>query len=131
MIPIILNENDLDLAVDEIVDKEFFKKSETEIETYETIAGLKYRKDYDSDQPRVIISDDLKEKRINDSRVQAMFERSRLFNISVFFINQDYYELPKRTIRANGNVFLLFKLINFRVVQSLYQDKESIDITLN
>ena len=36
---------------------------------------------------------------MNDPRVQAMFKRSRHNNLSIFKISQDYYELPKRTIR--------------------------------
>ena len=46
-------------------------------------------------------------------------------------INQDYYELPKRTIRANGNIYHIFKPNNFRDVEKLYQDKASVDMTLD
>ena len=68
---------------------------------------------------------------MNDPRVQAMFKRSRQNNISIFIISQDYYELPKRTIRANGNIYHIFKPNNFRDVQNLYQDKASMDMTLD
>ena len=68
---------------------------------------------------------------MNDPRVQAMFKRSRHNNLSFFIISQDYYELPERTIRANGNVYHIFKLNNFRVFQNLYQDEASMDMTLN
>ena len=68
---------------------------------------------------------------MKDSRVQAMFKKSRPANISVFMITQDYYELPKRTIRTNGNIFHIFKPNNFRDVQNLYQDKASMDMTLD
>ena len=60
---------------------------------------------------------------MNDSRVQAMLERSRRKNLSIFQISQDYFELPKRTIRANGSIYHIFKPNNFRDVQKLYQDK--------
>ena len=60
-----------------------------------------------------------------------MFKRSRHINLSIFIISQDYYELPKRTIRANGNIYHIFKPNNFRDVQNLYQDKASMDMTLN
>ena len=68
---------------------------------------------------------------MNDPRVQAMIERSRHNNFSIFIISQDYYELPKRTIRANGNIYHIFKPNNFRDVLNLYQDKSSTDMTLN
>ena len=47
---------------------------------------------------------------MNGPRVQAMFKRSRHNNLSVFIISQDYYELPKRTVRANGNVYHILNL---------------------
>ena len=60
-----------------------------------------------------------------------MFERSRHKNLSIFIINQEYYKFPKRTMRANGNVYRVFKSNNFRNVQILYQDESSMDMTLN
>ena len=68
---------------------------------------------------------------MNDSRVQPMFERSRHNNLSISIISQDYYELPKRTIRVNGNIYHIFKPNNFRYVQNLYQDKTFIYMTLS
>ena len=52
-------------------------------------------------------------------------------NLSIFIISQDYYELPKRTIRANGNIYHILKPNNFRDKQNLYQDKASMDMNLN
>ena len=90
---------------------------------------LKIRQDYADGG--IIILDDLNEKEMNDPRVQAMFKRSRHNNLSIFIFSQDYYKLPKRTIRANGNIYHLFKPNNFRDVLNNYQDKSSMDMTLN
>ena len=68
---------------------------------------------------------------MNDPRVQAMFKRSGHNNLSIVIISQDYYELPKKTIRANGNINRIFKPNNFRDVLDLYQVKSSMDMTLN
>ena len=68
---------------------------------------------------------------MNNPRVQAMFKISRHNNLSIFIISQDYYELPKRTIRANGNMYHIFKPNSFRDVQTLYQDKAFMDMSLN
>ena len=78
-----------------------------------------------------IILDDLNKKEMNNPRVQALFKRSRHKKLSIIIISQGYYELPKRTIRANGNIFHIFKPNNFRDVQNLYQDKASMDMTLD
>ena len=66
---------------------------------------------------------------MNDPRVQAMFKRSR-HNV-FFIISQDYYELPERTIRANGNIYQIFKPNNFLDVRDICQDKTSMDMTLD
>ena len=60
-----------------------------------------------------------------------MFKRGRHNILSSFIITQDYYELPKRTIRVNGNIYQSFKPNNFRDVQNLYQDKAPMDMTPN
>ena len=68
---------------------------------------------------------------MDDTRVQAMFKRSRHNNLSIFIISQDYYELSKKTIGCNGNIYHIFKPNNFRDVINLYQDKASMNMNLN
>ena len=115
--------------IEEIVNNKDFEKSDTEIETLETIEELKLPQEYE--YGGIIILDDLKEREMNDPRVQAMFKRSRNNTLSIFTISQDYYEIPKRTIRANGNIYHIMKPNNFRGVLNLYQDKNSMEMTLN
>ena len=129
IIPNILYEEDIDTVIGEIVNDQDFEKSNTEIETYENIEELKFPQEYEKNS--IIILDDLNEKEINNEKVQAMFKRGRHNNLSIFIISQDYYELPKKTIRANGNIFHIFKPNNFLDVRNNYQDKVSMDMILN
>ena len=129
IIPNILNEEDLDIVIDEIINHKDFQKSNIEIETFDNIDDLKDPQEYEDNS--IIILDDLNQKEMDDSRVQAMFKRSRHNNLSIFIISQDYYELSKKTIRCNGNIFHIFKTNNFLDVRNLYQDKASMDMTLN
>ena len=129
IIPNILKQEDLDLVIEEIVKNKDFQKSDTEIETFDNIEELKFPQDYKNNS--IIILDDLNQKEMEDPRVQAMFKRSRHNNLSILIISQDYYELSKKTIRCNGNIFHIFKPNNFRDVLNLYQDKSSMDMTLN
>ena len=129
IIPNILNEEDIDILIDELVNNKDFQKSDIEIETFNKIEGLKFPQEYENNS--IIILDDLNQKEMDDPRVQAMFKRSRHNNLSIFIISQDYYELSKKTIRCNGNIFHIFKPNNFRDVINLYQDKSSVDMTLN
>ena len=129
IIPNILNEEDIDIVIEEITNNKDFEKSNTEIETFNNIEDLKFPQDYENNS--IIILDDLNQKEMDDPRVQAMFKRSRHNNLSIFIISQDYYELSKKTIRCNGNIYHIFKPNNFRDVINLYQDKASMDMTLN
>ena len=129
IIPNILNDDDIDIVIDEIVNNKDFQKSKTAIETYESIEQLKFPQE--DDDGGIIILDDLNEKEMNNPRVQAMFKRSSHNSLSTFIISQDYYELLKRTIHANGNIYHIFKRNNFLDVRNIYQDKASMDMTLN
>ena len=129
IIPKILNENDIDIVFEEIVKNKDLEKSDTEIETFDNIENLKFPQEYENNS--IIILDDLNQKEMDDPRVQAMFKRSRRNFLSIFIISQDYYELSKKTIRCNGNIFHIFKPNTFRDVLNLYQDKSSTDMTLN
>ena len=129
IIPNILNEEDIDVVIDEIVNSKDFEKSDTEIETYESIEELKFPQEYENIS--IIILDDLNQKEMDDPRVQAMFKRSRHSSLSIFVISQDYYELGKKTIRCNGNIYHIFKPNNFRDVLNIDQDKSSMDMILN
>ena len=112
IIPKFLIEKDIDVVIDEIDNKEDFEKSNAEIETFESIEELKFPQEYDDGGNCIL--DDLNEKETNNPRVQAMLKRSRHNNLSMFIISQDYYELPKRTIRTYGNIYHIFKPNNFR-----------------
>ena len=129
IIPNFLNGEDIDIVIEEIVKSKDFQKSDTEIEAFDNIEELKFPQDYENNS--IIILDDLNEKEMHDSRVQAMFKRSRHKLLSIFILRQDYFELSKKTIRCNGNVFHIFKPNNFRDVLNLYQDKSSMDMNLN
>ena len=99
------------------------------MEKYESIEKLKDPQEYEGGG--ISFLHDLNEKERNDPRVQATFKSSRHNILSTFIISQDYYKLPKRNIRANGNIYDIFKSNIFRNVQNLCQDKNSMDMTLN
>ena len=115
--------------IEEVINHEDFEESNTEIETYDSIEEIKFPQEYENNS--VSILDDLNEKEIKNEKIQAMFKRGRHNNLSIFIISQDYYELPKKTVRANGDIYHIFKPNNFLDVRNIYQDKTSMDITLD
>ena len=92
-----MNEKDIDVVYGETYIDKYFQKSDTEIETYESIENLKYPQE--KENVGNITLDDLNERELNNPRVQAMFKRSRYNNLSNFIISQDYYELPKGRLK--------------------------------
>ena len=56
-----MNEEDIDIVIEEIVNNKDFQKSDTEIETYESIEELKFHQEYEDGG--IIILDDLNEKK--------------------------------------------------------------------
>ena len=61
IIPKILNEEDLDKAIEEVINNKDFQKSDTEIETYESIEDLKFPQEYENNS--IIILDDINKKK--------------------------------------------------------------------
>ena len=84
----ILIEQDCDMVIEEIVNNEVFKKSDTVIEWYESIEVLKFLQE--DDDGGISILDDINEKKTNAPRVQAMLKRSRHNNLSISIISQGY-----------------------------------------
>ena len=87
---------------------------------------MKYLQEDDSFFPTAISLHDLNEKERNDTKFQARFKRSRHNNIPIFKIGQDYYELPKRTVRANANIQFQ---TNCRDIENLNQVKARMVMT--
>ena len=114
-----LNEEVIDVVIDEIVDNKDFQKSDTEIEAFDNLEELNYAQEYKN--KRNIKRDNLNEKEIKNDKIQAMFKRGHHNNFPIFIISQDYYELPKGTIRANENIYQIFKPNIFLDVRNVYQ----------
>ena len=129
IIPKILNGENIDEVIVEIVKNKHFEKSDTELETYEKLEEMKFPQIYEDGG--ISIPGDLNEKEMINPRVQAMFKRLRYNKLFFFIISQDYYEIPKETIRANGNIYHIFKPNNFPDVRNFYQDKTSMGMTLD
>ena len=75
IIPNILNEEVIDIFIEELVNNKDIEKSETEIETYESVEDLKIPEEYENNSNSIL--DDLNQKEMDDPRVQAICKRSR------------------------------------------------------
>ena len=88
--------------------------------------------EYNVDKDRKIlivfdmISDIIKNKKPN-SIVTELFIRGRKINISLVFISQSYFEVPK-DVRLNTTYFFISKILNRRELQQIAINHSS-DIT--
>ena len=63
----------------------------------------------------------------NRSQIDEFFTRGRHEDLDVYYISQNYFALPRQSIRNNSDRLLLFKQ-NLRDVQKMYQDIAAFDM---
>ena len=121
----ILSAEDIDVVIDEIVNKKAFEKSNTELETFESIDEFRFPQEYDDGG--IIILDDLNEKEMNDPGVQAMFKRSGHNKSSLYCLKiTTNYPKGRQELAEISATYS-----NPIVSEIIYQDKSSMDMTLN
>ena len=64
-----------------------------------------------------IIADIINDKKLN-SIVTELFVRGRKFNISIVFITQSYFKVPKY-VRINSTYFFIMKILNKKELQHI------------
>ena len=99
------------------------EKSDISCEYYEDPDNIPDPKEFDEHDKNLIIFDDIMTDK-NQSKPGAFFTRSRHNNIDCIYISQNYYRLPRHTIRTNSNFLVLFNL-DPRDTDQLYRDSGS------
>ena len=64
----------------------------------------------------------------NQKLIDPFFTRGRHSDIDVYYLSQSYFDLPKRTIRNNSNIVILFKQ-TLKDVENLYRDIAGFDMS--
>jgi hypothetical protein len=76
----------------------------------------------------IVFDDCINEK--NQNIMEKYFTRGRHQNVNVIYLSQSWFDLDKRSIRANSNYVILFKL-NKRDKSLIYSDLLSNEIELD
>ena len=76
----------------------------------------------------VVFDDRLLSKQ--ESNIDLFFTRGRHQNIDIYYISQNYFDLPKNTIRNNSKVIFLFKQ-TLRDTILLFHDTAGLDMNLD
>jgi len=74
----------------------------------------------------MMVFDDLQLERQN--KCEAYYTRGRHSNVECFYLAQNYFKLPRQTIRENANFICLFPQ-DLKNINYIYNDHVSIDMT--
>lgn len=102
----ILNKNiHPDILIDEMA-KQGKTKSEVECSFYESADDVPDPRDLSSSTNNLMIFDDLLLEKQN--KCESYYTRGRHSNVDCFYLGQNYFKLPRQTIRENANFICLF-----------------------
>ena len=79
-----------------------------------------------SDRKNLIIFDDLMLEKQN--KCESYYIRGRHSNVDCFYLTQNYFKLPRQTIRENANFICLFKQ-DLKNINHIYHDHVSTDLS--
>jgi len=101
-------------------------KSVIECKFYESPSDVLYPKELNSDKENLMVFDDLLLKRQN--KCEAYYTRGRHSNVDCFYLAQNYFRLPRQTIRENANFICLFRQ-DLKNINHIYNDHVSCDMS--
>ena len=64
----------------------------------------------------------------NQKVIDPFFTRGRHNDLDVYYLSQSYFDLPKRTIRNNSNIIILFQQ-TLKDVEHIYRDIAGFDMS--
>lgn len=108
--------------------KNLQKKSEIESEFFETSDAVPDPRDLNSQHKNLMIFDDLQLEKQN--KCESYYIRGRHSNVDCFYLAQNYFKLPRQTIRENANFICLFPQ-DLKNVNHIYNDHVSTDMEID
>ena len=103
--------------------KSFKNKSNIKCNFFETASDVP---DLNSEDKDLMIFDDLLLERQN--KCECYYIRGRQSNVGCFYLLQNYFKLPRQTIRENANFICLFPQ-DLKNINHIYNDHVGEDIT--
>lgn len=105
--------------------KQLNRKSDIECKFFETSEDVPDPRDLDTDKKNLMIFDDLQLEK--QSKCEAYYIRGRHSNVDCFYLAQNYFKLPRQTIRENANFICLFPQ-DLKNLNHIYNDHVSTDM---
>ena len=124
----IIDKNISPLILIEEMAKDSKEKSDIECQFYEYPNDVPDPRDLESHHKNLMIFDDLLLEPQN--KCETYYIRGRHSNVDCFYLSQNYFKLPRQTIRENANFICLFKQDN-KNINHIYNDHVSSDMSIN
>ena len=106
--------------------KDIQDKSDIVCGFYETSDDVPDPRDLNSQHKNLMIFDDLQLEKQN--KCETYYIRGRHSNVDCFYLAQNYFKLPRQTIRENANFICLFPQ-DQKNIHHIYDDHVSADMT--
>ena len=119
------------LGIDDIIEcvaKETKKKSDIECYFFENSSDVPDPRDLNPKDKNLMIFDDLMLEK--QSACEKYYARGRHNNVDCVYLSQNYFKLPRQTIRENANFICLFPQ-DRKNINHIYSDHASSDMELN
>lgn len=121
----IINLNVSPSLVIEEMSKDLDKKSDVDCKFFEASEDVPDPRDLSREKKNLMIFDDLQLERQN--KCETYYIRGRHSNVDCFYLAQNYFKLPRQTIRENANFICLFPQ-DLKNVNHIYNDHVSADM---
>jgi hypothetical protein len=100
------------------------KKSDIDCKFFETSDDVPDPKELNRDKKNLMIFDDLQLEKQN--KCESYYIRGRHSNVDCFYLAQNYFKLPRQTIRENANFICLFPQ-DHKNINHIYSDHIGVD----
>ena len=100
-------------------------KSDVECKFFESASDVVDPRELSPDKKNLMVFDDLLMERQN--KCEAYYTRGRHSNVDCFYLAQNYFRLPRQTIRENANLIRLFPQ-DLENINHIYSDHVSSDM---
>ena len=110
----------------ELMAKNLDEPADIECNFFETSDDVPDPSDLSSTKKNLMIFDDLQLER--QKKCETYYIRGRHSNVDCFYLAQNYFKLPRQTIRENANFICLFPQ-DFENIDHIYNDYVSTDMS--
>ena len=106
--------------------KEIRDKSDVECNFYQSVEDVPDPRELSSEKKNLMVFDDLLLEKQNTC--ESYYVRRRHSNVDCFYLAQNYFKLPRQTIRENTNFMCLFPQ-DLNNLNHIFEDHVGSDMT--